>query len=143
MGLLAVMRLRWGWRTGEVKRNGEASDGGGSSIAARNSRPGHYVGRVPAKRPMPDPASSGSFLLPILIFLAAAVIAVPLFRAVGMGAAIGYLAAGVISGPHALGFVRPEPRTAPTRRTQALNEEARDIAQSEQERAHAPMDGQR
>ena len=54
---------------------------------------------------MPDPSHSGSFLLPILVFLAAAVLAVPLFRAAGMGAVIGYLAAGVVIGPHALGLI--------------------------------------
>lgn len=54
---------------------------------------------------MPDPSHSGSFLLPILVFLAAAVVAVPLFRAAGMGAVIGYLAAGVAIGPHGLGLV--------------------------------------
>ena len=54
---------------------------------------------------MPDPSHTGSFLLPILIFLAAAVVAVPLFRVLGMGAVIGYLAAGVAIGPHALGLI--------------------------------------
>ncbi len=62
---------------------------------------------------MPDPSHSGSFLLPILIFLAAAVVAVPLFRALGMGAVIGYLAAGIIIGPHALGFIGSAENTLP------------------------------
>jgi glutathione-regulated potassium-efflux system protein KefB len=62
---------------------------------------------------MPDPSHTGSFLLPILIFLAAAVVAVPLFRALGMGAVIGYLAAGIIIGPHALGFIGSAESTLP------------------------------
>ncbi|MCP8939199.1 monovalent cation:proton antiporter-2 (CPA2) family protein [Alsobacter sp. SYSU M60028] len=39
------------------------------------------------------------FLLPILVFCAAAVIAVPLFNRAGLGAVVGYLAAGVAIGP--------------------------------------------
>lgn len=62
---------------------------------------------------MPDPSHSGSFLLPILVFLAAAVLAVPLFRAAGMGAVIGYLAAGVAIGPHGLGLIGDAQATLP------------------------------
>ncbi len=40
-----------------------------------------------------------------LIYLAAAVIAVPLSRAVGLGSILGYLAAGIVIGPWGLGFV--------------------------------------
>jgi glutathione-regulated potassium-efflux system protein KefB len=43
-----------------------------------------------------------------LLFLVAAVIAVPLFRYLGLGAVLGYLAAGVAIGPHVLGLV-PDP----------------------------------
>ena len=54
-------------------------------------------------------AMSGHGFLDIaLIFLAAAVLAVPLFRALGLGAVLGYLAAGVAIGPHFLGLV-PDP----------------------------------
>ncbi len=42
--------------------------------------------------------------------LAAAVVAVPLFKRFGLGAVLGYLAAGLILGPSALGVVR-EPET--------------------------------
>lgn len=46
-------------------------------------------------------------LLPtLLIMLLASVIAVPLFRKFGLGAVLGYLAAGVVVGPSALNFVR-------------------------------------
>lgn len=45
------------------------------------------------------------FLADALIFLIAAVIAVPLFRRLGLGAVLGYLAAGVVIGPHVLGFI--------------------------------------
>src|SRR5262245_41822795 len=41
-----------------------------------------------------------------LVFLLAAVIAVPVFRRFGLGAVLGYLAAGVALGPHGLGVVR-------------------------------------
>ena len=46
-----------------------------------------------------------SFVLEITIFLAAAVVAVPLFRLLGLGAVLGYLAAGVLIGPSALGLI--------------------------------------
>lgn len=45
------------------------------------------------------------FLADALVFLIAAVIAVPLFRRFGLGAVLGYLAAGVVIGPHVLGFI--------------------------------------
>ena len=40
-----------------------------------------------------------SFMTPILIFCAGAVVAVPLFKRLGLGAVIGYLAAGLALGP--------------------------------------------
>ncbi len=46
-----------------------------------------------------------SWLLASLIYLAAAVIVVPLSRALGLGAIIGYLAAGIAIGPWGLGLV--------------------------------------
>ena len=51
-------------------------------------------------------AASGSMLVPILVFLAAAVIAVPLFRLARLGAVVGYLAAGIAIGPTGLGLIR-------------------------------------
>jgi glutathione-regulated potassium-efflux system ancillary protein KefC/glutathione-regulated potassium-efflux system protein KefB len=39
------------------------------------------------------------------IFLAAAVIAVPLFRRIGFGSVLGYLAAGLAIGPHGFGLI--------------------------------------
>ena len=50
---------------------------------------------------MPD-AGHGSFLLQILLFLSAAVIAVPLFRIAGLNAVLGYLIAGILIGPSGL-----------------------------------------
>ncbi len=50
-------------------------------------------------------ASHASYLPPILAFCAGAVIAVPLFRRVGLSAVLGYLAAGVVIGPEVLGIV--------------------------------------
>jgi len=46
-----------------------------------------------------------SFLHQALIFLAAAVVAVPLFKRLGLGSVLGYLAAGVVIGPWGAGFV--------------------------------------
>ena len=45
------------------------------------------------------------FLGIALVFLLAAVIAVPLFRRLGLGAVLGYLAAGVVIGPDGLGVI--------------------------------------
>lgn len=42
--------------------------------------------------------------LPIVILLAAAVIAVPVFRKIGLGSVLGYLAAGLAIGPYGFGF---------------------------------------
>jgi glutathione-regulated potassium-efflux system protein KefB len=44
------------------------------------------------------------FLLQAFVFLAAAVVAVPLARRFGLGAVLGYLAAGAAVGPHGLGL---------------------------------------
>jgi monovalent cation:proton antiporter-2 (CPA2) family protein len=52
---------------------------------------------------MSDPHAP-SVLHQAAIFLAAAVIAVPLFRKLRLGSILGYLAAGVVIGPRALGF---------------------------------------
>jgi CPA2 family monovalent cation:H+ antiporter-2/glutathione-regulated potassium-efflux system protein KefB len=54
---------------------------------------------------MNDPISIASFLVPILIFLAAAVTAVPLFRLAGLGAVVGYLSAGIAIGPTGFSFI--------------------------------------
>ena len=44
-------------------------------------------------------------LSPVLILLAAAVLAVVLFRSLRLPPMLGYLLAGVIIGPHALGWI--------------------------------------
>ena len=46
-----------------------------------------------------------TFLIEAVTFLAAAVLVVPLFRRFGLGAILGYLAAGVVIGPHAFGLI--------------------------------------
>jgi len=57
---------------------------------------------------MPDPHAP-TVLAQVAIFLAAAVIAVPLFRKFRLGSILGYLAAGVVIGPRGLGlFTDPE-----------------------------------
>jgi glutathione-regulated potassium-efflux system ancillary protein KefC len=48
---------------------------------------------------------SSNWLIASLVFLGAAVVAVPLARALGLGAIIGYLAAGILIGPHGLALV--------------------------------------
>jgi monovalent cation:proton antiporter-2 (CPA2) family protein len=55
---------------------------------------------------MASAASHTSFLSPILVFCAAAVIAVPLFRRLGQSGVLGYLAAGVAIGPSGLSLIR-------------------------------------
>ncbi len=51
-------------------------------------------------------ASHTSYLPPILTFCAGAVIAVPLFRRIGLSAVLGYLAAGVVIGPSVLAVIK-------------------------------------
>ena len=48
---------------------------------------------------------ASSWLTNSLVYLAAAVIAVPLSRYLGLGSIIGYLAAGIAIGPWGLGLV--------------------------------------
>src|SRR5919112_4656216 len=62
---------------------------------------------------MANAASHVSFLPPILTFCGAAVVAVPLFRLVGLSAVLGYLAAGVVIGPWGLALVG-DPETIAT-----------------------------
>src|SRR4051794_22156602 len=57
---------------------------------------------------MADPHAA-STLDEVSIFLAAAVISVPIFRRLKLGSILGYLAAGVVIGPRGLGlFTNPE-----------------------------------
>lgn len=51
-----------------------------------------------------EAAHHGFDLLPVIVLLAAAVVAVPLFRRAGLGSVLGYLAAGLMIGPYGLGF---------------------------------------
>tara|TARA_R110000824_G_scaffold118960_2_gene271428 strand:+ start:43764 stop:45617 length:1854 start_codon:yes stop_codon:yes gene_type:complete len=53
--------------------------------------------------PLPPPHEGASLLLPI-VFLAASVIAVPLFKRLKLGSVVGYLAAGIVIGPAGLSF---------------------------------------
>lgn len=50
-------------------------------------------------------APSPDFLSPVLVFCAAAVLAVPLARRAGLSAVIGYLVAGAAMGPFGFGFI--------------------------------------
>lgn len=51
---------------------------------------------------------SSGFLVQAAIYLAAAVLAVPLFKRLGLGSVLGYLLAGILIGPYALGLI-PDP----------------------------------
>lgn len=53
--------------------------------------------------PISPPADGAALIAPI-VFLAAAVIAVPIFRRLRLGSVVGYLAAGIAIGPQGLGF---------------------------------------
>ena len=107
------MPPKWGSVGVEVKPGRGAHKRGATRPFALAIRARTIMLARSAKSAMPDPSHSGSFLLPILVFLAAAVLAVPLFRAAGMGAVIGYLAAGVVIGPHALGLIGSADATLP------------------------------
>ncbi len=52
---------------------------------------------------MSSEASSISLLAPVIL-LTAAVIAVPIFKRIGLGSVLGYLVAGLIIGPFGLAF---------------------------------------
>ncbi len=54
--------------------------------------------------PAAEAAHHGFDLLPVVVLLAAAVVAVPLFRRIGLGSVLGYLAAGLAIGPYGFGF---------------------------------------
>src|SRR5919112_2997860 len=49
-----------------------------------------------------------SFLFQSLIYLAAAVVFVPIAKRIGLGSVLGYLLAGVVIGPFVLGFIGQE-----------------------------------
>jgi glutathione-regulated potassium-efflux system protein KefB len=56
-----------------------------------------------------DAAHAALSLTPVVTLLAAAVVAVPIFRRLGLGSVLGYFAAGVVVGPWGLGlFTHPE-----------------------------------
>jgi CPA2 family monovalent cation:H+ antiporter-2 len=49
---------------------------------------------------------TSEFLYDVLIFLLAAVVVVPAFRRLRTSPVLGYLAAGIIVGPHGLAIIR-------------------------------------
>lgn len=52
-----------------------------------------------------EAASHGGFdLIPVVVLLGAAVVAVPLFKRLGLGSVLGYLAAGLVIGPFGVGL---------------------------------------
>jgi len=52
-----------------------------------------------------DAAHAGVDLVPVVALLAAGVIAVPLFKRIGLGSVLGYLAAGLLLGPSGIGLI--------------------------------------
>ena len=50
-------------------------------------------------------AAHGIDLVPIVVLLGAAVIAVPMFKRIGLGSVLGYLAAGLLLGPSGIGLI--------------------------------------
>ena len=58
---------------------------------------------------MAEAGLSGT-VVPAVVLLASAVIAVPLFRRLGLGSVLGYFAGGLLVGPSILGiFTDPQP----------------------------------
>lgn len=53
-----------------------------------------------------EAAHHGIDLFPIVVLLAAGVVAVPIFRRIGLGSVLGYLAAGLLLGPSGIGLIR-------------------------------------
>src|SRR5215213_9741180 len=49
-----------------------------------------------------------SFLFQAMVYLAAAVVMVPLAKRLGLGSVLGYLVAGIVIGPAVLGFIGKE-----------------------------------
>ncbi len=54
-------------------------------------------------------ASLGQTIGPAIMLMGAAVVAVPLFRRIGLGSVLGYFAAGVLVGPSVLGLITDAP----------------------------------
>jgi glutathione-regulated potassium-efflux system protein KefB len=52
-----------------------------------------------------EAAGHGIDLVPVVVLLAAGVIAVPLFKRLGLGSVLGYLAAGLLLGPSGIGLI--------------------------------------
>ncbi len=62
------------------------------------------AGEVTAAAEVAAQHGGGVDLTSVVVLLAAAVVAVPLFRRAGLGSVLGYLAAGLAIGPYGLGF---------------------------------------
>ena len=60
---------------------------------------------MPRRMDAPHAAAHGLDLVPVVALLAAGVLAVPLFKRLGLGSVLGYLAGGLLIGPAGLGVV--------------------------------------
>ena len=58
--------------------------------------------------------ASGSELVQVVALLTAGVVAVPIFRRMGLGSILGYLAAGLVIGPFGLAHLLTIPRRSCT-----------------------------
>jgi glutathione-regulated potassium-efflux system protein KefB len=72
--------------------------------SARKSFRGNAMSTEAASHAADAAAHGGPDIASVVILLAAAVIAVPLFKRLGLGAVLGYLAAGLVIGPWGFGF---------------------------------------
>jgi Kef-type K+ transport system membrane component KefB len=72
--------------------------------------------------------SADGFLANALVYLIAAVIAVPVFNRIGLGAVLGFLVAGLVIGPDGLAFVTESEDTLRVAELARLFEQDREVA---------------
>ena len=92
------------------RNGGDRSAAAASGIAAgarvSTTGPPH---KKPEAHPWPKPPSHGPDLVTVVALLGAGVVAVPIFKRLGLGSVLGYLAAGLAIGPFGLGlFTDPQ-----------------------------------
>src|SRR6185295_16367840 len=105
-GRFAAERQTWAWS--EPRQRDCAHDSHAPSHRLRSFHWGPARKRSPLYLPnLPEQLMETShFLQDVVMYLAAAVVAVSLSRRWGLGAVLGYLAAGALIGPYALNLAR-------------------------------------